>query len=122
MESAYKKVDMSFCRNKAVFVETQALSERDIPYITSYVKSLVRDAGGKVVTDENVAQIKLTSFLAVSGTDDVRRSVGKDVVVGQVKGTLTVTDLASKTEVKTFDLEGVVQTKRNKSADTKILE
>lgn len=122
LESAYKKIDMSFCRNKNIFVETKALAQEDIEYITSYVTKLVIASGGRVVLEEASADIKMTSFLEVTGTDEVARSMKKDVVVGQVKGTLTLTDIANKTVTQVIDLRGIAQTKRNKDADTKILE
>ena len=122
LESAYKKVDMSFVRDKRVFVETKALSRQDVEYINSYVRKRVIAAGGTVVMEEPGAEIKLTNFLEVTGTDEVQRSFGKDLVVAQVRGNLTITDLKAMTVTKILDLKGMAQTKRNKKADTRIIE
>jgi hypothetical protein len=122
LESAYKKINMSFCKDKKVFVETKALSEKDIGYINSYVSKLVIAAGGTVVTTESAADIKMSNFFEVTGTDEVKRSMRKDVVVAQVTGTLTLTDVAAGKVIQIMDLKGAAQTKRNKDADTKILE
>ena len=122
LESAYKKIDLSFVRDKRVFVETKALSKQDIDYINSYVRKRVLAAGGNVVLEEPGAEIKLTNFLEVTGSDEVIRTFGKDLVVAQVRGNLTITDMKSMTITKIVDLKGSAQTKRNKKADTKIIE
>ena len=122
LESAYKKVDMSFCKNKKIFVETRALSEKDVEYINSYVRKLVIASGGTVVTTESAADIKMSNFFEVTGTDEVNRTFRKDLVVAQVRGNITVTDVAAGKVTKITNLKGAAQTKRNKDADTKILE
>jgi spore cortex formation protein SpoVR/YcgB (stage V sporulation) len=122
MEAAYNKVDFAFCRGRKCFVETKALSKTDIDFITSYVTKKVLTAGGFPVLQEANAEITLTSTLEVSGTDEVKRTMVKDVVIGQFKGTLAIIDRSKGTVVQAFDLKAVSQTKRNKTADTTILE
>ena len=121
MEAAYNKVNFGFCRDKKCFVETKALSKSDIDFITSYVTKKVLAGGGIPVLQENDAELKLTSTLDVSGTDEVKRTLVKDVVIGQFKGTLAVIDIAKGTVKQVIDLNATSQSKRNKSADTKIL-
>lgn len=122
MEAAYNKMNFAFCRDQKCFVETKVLSKTDIDFITSYTTKKVLAAGGIPVLQENAADLKLTSTLDVSGTDEVKRTLVKDVVVGQFKGTLAVIDLAKGTVKQVIDLNAVSQSKRNKNADTKILE
>jgi len=121
MEAAYNKVNFGFCRDKKCFVETKALSKSDIDFITSYVTKKVLAGGGIPVLNESAAELKLTSTLDVSGTDEVKRTLVKDVVIGQFKGTLAVIDIAKGTVKQVIDLNATSQSKRNKSADTKIL-
>ena len=122
MEEAYNKADFGFCKGKKCFVETKALSKSDIDFITSYVTKKVLSAGGVPVIQESAAELKLTSTLDVSGTDEVKRSWGKDVVIGQFKGTLAVIDISKGTVQQVIDLNGTAQSKRNRDADTKILK
>lgn len=122
MEAAYNKVDFGFCRDQKCFVETRALSKTDIDFISSYVTKKVLAVGGIPVLQEADAALKLTSTLDVSGTDEVKRTLVKDVVIGQFKGTLTVVDRAKGTVKRVIDLNAVSQSKRNKTADTRILE
>jgi len=122
MEAAYNKVNFGFCRDKKCFVETKALSKSDIDFITSYVTKKVLAGGGIPVLQENAAELKLTSTLDVSGTDEVKRTLVKDVVIGQFKGSLAVIDIAKGTVKQVFDLNATSQSKRNKNADTRILE
>jgi spore cortex formation protein SpoVR/YcgB (stage V sporulation) len=121
MEAAYNKVDFGFCKNQKCFVETKALSKTDIDFITSYVTKKVLAAGGIPVIQESAAELKLTSTLDVSGTDEVKRTMVKDVVIGQFKGTLAVIDMAKGTVNQVLDLNATSQSKRNKNADTRIL-
>ena len=122
MEAAYAKVDFGFCKDRKCFIETKALSKTDVDFITSYVTKKVLAAGGVPTLQEPGSELRLTSTLDVSGTDEVKRTLVKDVVIGQFKGTLTVVDLAKGTVSKVIDLNAVSQSKRNKTADTKILE
>lgn len=122
MEAAYAKVNFGFCQGKRCFIETKALSKSDVDFITSYVTKKVLAAGGTPLLQEPGADLRLTSTLDVSGTDEVKRTLVKDVVIGQFKGTLTVVDLKAGTVQKVIDLNAVSQSKRNKTADTKILE
>lgn len=122
MEAAYAKVDFGFCKERKCFIETKALSKSDVDFITSYVTKKVLAAGGTPVLQEAGADLRLTSTLDVSGTDEVKRTLLKDVVIGQFKGTLTVVDLKAGAVQKVIDLNAVSQSKRNKTADTKILE
>jgi len=122
MEAAYNKVDFAFCHSKKCFIETKALSKTDIDFITSFVTKKVLTAGGFPVIQESNAELTLTSTLDVSGTDEVKRSFVKDVVIGQFKGTLAIVDRAKGTVLQAFDLKATAQTKRNKTADTSILE
>ena len=122
LESAYKKVDMSFCTGKKVFVETRALSKQDIEYINSYVRKLIIAKGGYVAAEEKDADIKMSNFLEVTGTDEVTRTFGKDLVVAQVRGNFSITYMSTGITTKIVDLKGTAQTKRNKKANTKVIE
>lgn len=122
LESAFKKADLSFCSGKKVFIETKSLSKQDIEYINSYVRKRITALGGYVVLDENDADLKMVNFLEVTGTDEVMRTFGKDLVVAQVRGNFTVTDLKTGVITKIVDLKGTAQTKRNKKAKTKVIE
>lgn len=121
MDDAYGKVDFAFVSGKKVFVETKALAKTDVDFITSYVQKKVLAAGGTPSLDEKDAQLKLTSTMEVSGTDEVQK-VGKDVVVGQFKGTLAVVDTANGLITNIYDLNSVAQTKRNRKGTTKIVD
>ena len=121
MEAAYNKVNFAFCRDKKCFVDTKALSKTDIDFITSYVTKKFLSAGGVPVLQESAADLKLTSTLDVSGTDEVKRTLVKDVVIGQFKGTLAVIDVIKGTVKEVIDLNATSQSKRNKTADTMIL-
>ncbi|MBP7147029.1 MAG: hypothetical protein KBD01_05755 [Acidobacteria bacterium] len=122
MEGAYAKVDFSVCRGRKVFVETRALSKTDVEFITSYVQKQALAARCVPVIDEQEADLKMTSMLEVSGTDEVERRMLKDVVVGQFTGTLTVTDLREGAVIKAWDLHAMSQTKRNRRATTSTLK
>ncbi len=121
MEAAYNKVNFGFCRDKKCFVDTRSLSKSDSDFTTSYVTQKVLVAGGVPVLNEAGADLKLTNTLDVSGTDEVKRTLLKNVVVGQIKGTLTVIDKVKGTVQQVFDLNAVAQTKRDKFAETTIL-
>lgn len=121
MEAAYNKVNFSFCKDQKCFVETKALSKSDIDFITSYVTKKVLEAGGIPVIQEQNAKLKLTSTLDVSGTDEVRRAVLRDLIVGQFKGTLAVVDLEKGTIQQVIELNATTQSKRNKGADTSVI-
>lgn len=121
MESAYDSVDFSLVKNENVYVETNALAKTDVEFITSFVQKQVIAAGGTVVLNERDADLKLTSTVEVSGTDEVNRTFGKDVVMGQFKGSLAVVDLASASIVQMYELDSLAQTKRNRRAKTKVL-
>lgn len=121
MEAAYNKVNFSFCKDQKCFVETKALSKSDIDFITSYVTKKVLEAGGVPVLQEVNASLKLTSTLDVSGTDEVRRAILRDLIVAEFKGSLAVIDLQKGTVQKMIELNAVTQSKRNKGADTDII-
>lgn len=121
MDDAYGTVDFGFVSGKKVFVETKALAKTDVDYITSYVQKKVLAAGGMPVLAEQDAQLRLTSTMEVSGTDEIQK-VGKDVVVGQFKGTLSVVDATTGQITKIHDLNSVAQTKRNRKGSTKIID
>lgn len=121
MGDAYQKIDFGFVSGKRVFVATKSLAKTDIEFITSFVQKKVLAAGGNPILEEKDAQLGLTSTLDVSGTDEVEK-VGKDVVMGQFKGTLTAVDLSSGKILNMYDLNSVVQTKRNRRATTKIIK
>ena len=121
MEAAYNKVNFSFCKDQKCFVETKALSKSDIDFITSYVTKKVLEAGGIPVLQEQNAKLKLTSTLDVSGTDEVRRAILRDLIVAEFKGTLAVVDLDKGAVQKMIELNAVTQSKRNKGADTNVI-
>ena len=122
MEDAYGDVDFGFVKDKSVYVETKALAKTDVVFITSFVQKQVMAAGGIPALNEEDAELKLTSTVEVSGTDEVKRALGKDVVMGQFKGSLAVIDLTSGTIVKMFDLDALAQTTRSRKAKTKSVE
>ena len=121
MEAAYNKVNFSFCKDQKCFVETKALSKSDIDFITSYVTKKVLEAGGIPVLQEQNAKLKLTSTLDVSGTDEVRRAILRDLIVAEFKGSLAVIDLEKGAVKQMIELNAVTQSKRNKGADTNII-
>ncbi|MFH1021774.1 MAG: hypothetical protein V1809_00120 [Planctomycetota bacterium] len=123
MESAYGKVDFSRCKDKKVFVETKALSKTDVEYVNSFVMKKVLTAKGLPVMNEKGADLKLVNTLEVSGTDEVKRHLFfKDLVVGQVKGTLTFIDLANGSVLQISDFTGQARSKRNSKGSTKVVE
>lgn len=121
MDDAYGRVDFGFANGKKVFVETKSLAKTDVEFITAFVQKKVMEGGGTPVPSEAQADLRVTSTLEVSGTDEVEK-MGKDVVMGQFKGTLQVVDLAEGAIVQMHALDSLAQTKRNRKGTTKILE
>lgn len=122
METAFDDIDFSFCSDKKIFFETKALSKGDIDYINSFMQRSALAAGCIPVTKRDGAELLGSCVVEVSGTDEVALRMVRDVVIGQFTATLTVTDLASDSIIKAWDISGQSQTKRNKKATTKTLD
>jgi len=120
MDDAYNRIDFGFVDGKDVYVETKSLAKTDVDFITAFVQKRVLEGGGSPVLEPDEAELRLTSTMEVSGTDEVEK-IGKDVVMGQFKGTLQVVNLADGAVLKIFELDSLAQTKRNRKGRTRIV-
>ncbi len=119
MEDAYEDVHFKICKGKKTFVETKALSQADVEFINAYVQGRALAAGCVPTETSDGAELKLMNSVQVSGTDEVDRRVGRDLVVAQFSGALTVVDLSNGTIVKVFKFDAASKSKRNKKATTR---
>jgi hypothetical protein len=106
IDLAFKSVDFGLVVGKSVFIETEAISKLDIPFISAYIGGLVMERGGRVTKDKTQSDITLYTLVKTSGTDEIKNSIFPDKVRGEFSALLSMLNSKDQSVLKTYELSG----------------
>jgi hypothetical protein len=93
MESAFQSVNFEIFNDKTAFVEVQGLSDRDLEFVKIYIENRIVASGGRVFTDQENAEYRVSMVLNVLGGDKVGTNYyifSTEKLVGEFTGRFSV--------------------------------
>ena len=106
IDLAFKSVDFGLVVGKSVYIETEAISKLDIPFISAYIGGLVMERGGRITKDSNNSEITIYTLVKTSGTDEIKNSLFPDKVRGEFSALLSILNSKDQSVLKTYELSG----------------
>jgi len=106
IDLAFKSVDFGLVVGKSVFIETEAISKLDIPFISAYIGGLVMERSGKITKSKDKSDITIYTLVKTSGTDEIKNSLFPDKVRGEFSAVMSIINSVDQSVLRTYELSG----------------
>ena len=106
IDLAFETVDFGLVVGKSVFIETEAISKLDIPFISAYIGGLVMERSGKISKSKDKSDITIYTLVKTSGTDEIKNSLFPDKVRGEFSAVMSIISSSDQSVLRTYELTG----------------